>query len=421
MDGSNQALKIFLNYASEDRPAVRELYNRLKRESWLDVWLDEARLLPGQDWNLEIRKALDEADAVLACISARSVVKEGYVQKELRSIQNKALEKPEGTIYLIPVLLEPCDIPYSLRSLHWVDPSAEGGYERLILSLQKRAAQRKVPVTEGSSQPEMTAALPRVERLDLQPKKSLTLGETTYFVHSLTGSRSLGNLVLKSAQASSQGMQEDVSLLQVSLTGRQEGVERQLERAYRRAQVLNQAAGQSTHLPVIKNFIRHREQQSLWVISRWIRGQPLAKYYPLDGPLPGAADLVQILGWAADLCDALMPLHKQREVYGGFPYEAVLIQKGRGAILCDPAFGGQPLLWKTSPASFDPGVDLAALGDLLHRLLTGQAESREPARRYNEQVPAPLEALVLQMQTKPQGQAAGLKRELLRIRRELRP
>ncbi len=43
-------LKVFLCHSSQDKSVVRELYNRLIRENWIDPWLDEANLLPGHDW-----------------------------------------------------------------------------------------------------------------------------------------------------------------------------------------------------------------------------------------------------------------------------------------------------------------------------------------------------------------------------------
>jgi hypothetical protein len=215
-------------------------------------------------------------------------------------------------------------------------------------------------------------------------------------------------------------MQEDVSLLQISFTAYDQGrVQRQLGLIHRRAQNLNQAAGQSTHLLVIKNIIK--EEPDLWVISQRIRGLSLSKYYPPDGPLPGTADMIQILGWAVDLCDALAPLHKLREVYGGLSEEAILIKRGRGAILLvDPAFAGQSLAWKLSSSPFDPRVDILALGNLLHRLLTHVSASQEPASHFNDQVPAALEALILKIQAGPTVHVLDLKRELTRIRKEVR-
>jgi hypothetical protein len=46
-------LKAFLCHASGDKPPVRELYKRLVFEG-VDAWLDKEKLLPGQDWRVEI-------------------------------------------------------------------------------------------------------------------------------------------------------------------------------------------------------------------------------------------------------------------------------------------------------------------------------------------------------------------------------
>ena len=46
-------------YAKEDKPTVRDLYRQLTAESWMVVWLDEMKLLPGQEWDIEIEKAVD--------------------------------------------------------------------------------------------------------------------------------------------------------------------------------------------------------------------------------------------------------------------------------------------------------------------------------------------------------------------------
>ena len=73
---AKRKLRVFLCHASQDKPIVRELYQRLLAESWIDPWLDEEKLLPGQDWNLEIEKAVETSDAVIVCVSSTSVAKE---------------------------------------------------------------------------------------------------------------------------------------------------------------------------------------------------------------------------------------------------------------------------------------------------------------------------------------------------------
>ncbi len=103
-------LRVFLSHASEDKPQVREAYHRLVAEG-IDAWLDEEKLLPGQDWNLEIRKAVRSSDVVMVFLSARAVTKAGYVQKEIKLALDVADQQPESAIFLIPVKLESCDVP----------------------------------------------------------------------------------------------------------------------------------------------------------------------------------------------------------------------------------------------------------------------------------------------------------------------
>ena len=57
MPEPKRPLKVFLCHAHADREPVRALYARLKREG-VDAWFDKEKLLPGQDWELEICKAI---------------------------------------------------------------------------------------------------------------------------------------------------------------------------------------------------------------------------------------------------------------------------------------------------------------------------------------------------------------------------
>lgn len=117
----HRKLRVFLCHASQDKPAVRELYQKLIAESWIEPWLDEEKLLPGQNWNLEIEKAVESSDAVIVCISSTSIAKEGYVQKEIRQVLKVAMEKLEGAIFVLPVKLDDCDLPRQLKDWQAVD------------------------------------------------------------------------------------------------------------------------------------------------------------------------------------------------------------------------------------------------------------------------------------------------------------
>jgi squalene cyclase len=148
----SRKLRVFLCHSSHDKPAVRELYGRLKSEGWIDPWLDEEKLYPGQDWDLEIEKAVQTTDAVIVVLSTHSVSKEGYVQAEVRLILRTAMQKPEGMVFLIPLRLDDCDVPFRLRSWHYVDyfpkEKRDLAYQRLLDSLRLRAKKLKLPTVD---------------------------------------------------------------------------------------------------------------------------------------------------------------------------------------------------------------------------------------------------------------------------------
>ena len=140
MTDKPQKLKVFLCHASENKPIVQGLYDRLEADGF-DPWLDEKFLLPGMNWDLEIQKAMRSSDAVIVCLSEISVTKEGYVQKEIKFAQGILKEKPDGTIFLLPVQLEDCKIPFGLQTVQWGKYYEEGGYEKIVKALGIRAKQ----------------------------------------------------------------------------------------------------------------------------------------------------------------------------------------------------------------------------------------------------------------------------------------
>ncbi|MGD1950754.1 MAG: SUMF1/EgtB/PvdO family nonheme iron enzyme [Leptolyngbyaceae cyanobacterium] len=135
-------VRIFLAHAKEDKAKVFELYDRLKRRGY-QPWLDKKDLLGGQLWDDEIKNAIDSSDIFIACLSKRSVKKQGYVQKEFRMALQKCGNMPEGKIYLIPLRLDDCEIPnlrqreygINIRDYQWVDLFEPDGFEKLVKSI----------------------------------------------------------------------------------------------------------------------------------------------------------------------------------------------------------------------------------------------------------------------------------------------
>jgi hypothetical protein len=135
-----QSLRVFLCHSLDDKPAVRNLYQQLRIDG-IVPWFDEENLLPGQNWEDEISKAIRDADVVLVCLSRNSVDRKGFVQKEIKLALDEADLQPADSIFVIPVRLQDCSVPERLSKLHWVNLFAERGYERLMQALQHRANQ----------------------------------------------------------------------------------------------------------------------------------------------------------------------------------------------------------------------------------------------------------------------------------------
>ena len=129
-------LRIFLLYARSDEKAVRRLYNRLSKAG-ASVWMDRKKLLPGQDWQSEIHQAIYSSDIVIVCLSKQFNKQGGYRHEELRIALEKANVLPDDLLFIIPVLLENCEMPESLQRWQRVDLFESSGYKKLLSTLNE--------------------------------------------------------------------------------------------------------------------------------------------------------------------------------------------------------------------------------------------------------------------------------------------
>ncbi len=127
-------IRAFLCHSHEDKEAVHALHSKLRRDS-VDVWLDKEKLLPGQNWKVEIRKAILKSDVVIVCLSRRFNQHKGFRHEEINIALKKTDLFLDNEIYIIPVRLEKCDLPTSLGHLHRVDLFEAGGYKKLLQAL----------------------------------------------------------------------------------------------------------------------------------------------------------------------------------------------------------------------------------------------------------------------------------------------
>lgn len=132
----SRQLRIFLLYARSDETAVRRLYDRFVKDG-VNPWLDRENILPGQDWEYEIRKAIQSSDIIIVCLSKQFNKQGGYRHEELRIALEKANSFLKGQVFIVPARLEKCDMPVSLRQWQRVDLFEAHGYRTLLEALKE--------------------------------------------------------------------------------------------------------------------------------------------------------------------------------------------------------------------------------------------------------------------------------------------
>lgn len=138
---NKEILKIFLSYAHIDLGFAKRIYRDLKRYG-LKIWFDKESLLPGQDWEKEIKKAIRESDYFIALLSDKSLSKRGFVHTELKfsfEIVEKYFPSDSG-IFIIPVRLDGCkpsDAYERLGRLHWIDVFPQSEYKNGLRKILK--------------------------------------------------------------------------------------------------------------------------------------------------------------------------------------------------------------------------------------------------------------------------------------------
>jgi hypothetical protein len=160
---SNMALKVFVSYAREDQAQAAHYYELLQREG-MAPWMDVRNLLPGQNWEAEISKAFGEANVVLLLLSPRSVSKRGFVQREANDAIERLRYKQPTDIYVIPLLLEPCEVPSQIAGrLQYVDLTSDGAWDRVVASLRLAGEQQSIQSERGVTHGPFTMFSERIE------------------------------------------------------------------------------------------------------------------------------------------------------------------------------------------------------------------------------------------------------------------
>jgi hypothetical protein len=141
----NSRPRVFIAYAHEDAVSANRLFDALLAAGF-EPWMDERKLLPGQNWTRAIQNALETSDFAVCCFSRASIHKRGGFQSEIRFALACARRLPLDETFLLPARLEECAVPQEVAcDMQYVDlfPDWNVGMKRLIDAIRQQMRRPK--------------------------------------------------------------------------------------------------------------------------------------------------------------------------------------------------------------------------------------------------------------------------------------
>lgn len=130
------APKVFVSHAWEDKERFVLEFAKKLRARGVDAWVDKWEMQPGDSLVDKIfEEGIKNAQAVIVVLSSTSVNKK-WVREELNA---SLIKRISGSSKLIPVIIDPCEIPECLQSTLWVKIEDLNNYdvelEQIVMSI----------------------------------------------------------------------------------------------------------------------------------------------------------------------------------------------------------------------------------------------------------------------------------------------
>ena len=102
----------FISYSRANSEfAVR--FARDLRNAGFDIWLDQLDIPKGSRWDDEVEKALESSSTFMIVLAPQSI--------EWQNVKDEIAYAIDAGKHILPVLLQPCKIPFRLRRFQFVD------------------------------------------------------------------------------------------------------------------------------------------------------------------------------------------------------------------------------------------------------------------------------------------------------------
>lgn len=108
LEQEHSPVKIFISYTNPDFDKVTWIH-RLLKDNGFAPWIDKLDVPIGYEWDEEIKKAINDSDFFLSCLSDIAVKRLGYFQTETRLAVLK--HDVVGAPFILPLRFDNSDMP----------------------------------------------------------------------------------------------------------------------------------------------------------------------------------------------------------------------------------------------------------------------------------------------------------------------
>ncbi len=152
---SNTSQKAFISYSNADRSTAQKLAQHLTSNG-IDTWFDNWEIKPGDSLVQKIfEEGLKNCRLFLILLSPASV-KSNWVRHELDAA---IVQRIAGATRVVPIIIEPCEIPVALRPLLRLDLHREG-FANVVAQLADVWFDRNVKPPLGPKPPGLNIQIP---------------------------------------------------------------------------------------------------------------------------------------------------------------------------------------------------------------------------------------------------------------------
>ena len=139
---------VFLSHSHADKAFARKLAADLRKAGHA-VWIDEAEIDIGDSLIEKIRDGLDQVDFVAAILSSASIASP-WVTRELDIASNREIE--ENRVVVLPLLLEPVELPGFLKGKFYGDFTNTSRYAEMLDLLVRKLGPSTKPFMPSSEE-----------------------------------------------------------------------------------------------------------------------------------------------------------------------------------------------------------------------------------------------------------------------------